>query len=188
MSFLRRILLLAIIALVLVWVTLAMVVYGDLPATLATHFGPDGRADQFSEKSIGSWFVLTIIGVCTTAFLLVTAQRADSRPEMFNIPGKAALLSLPRDLQAPFLEELATWMTGLSLVVIVQFAAIQYDMWRVATSSQRGLSLVSWSAMGIGFGGFMLGTIVWMVYFRRAVVAAAAVAVARAPSTGRRTS
>jgi uncharacterized membrane protein len=179
MSVTRRFALLLTIGLTIAWVVMTIVVYAELPATLATHFGPDGRANQFADKSISSWFMLTIIGVATTVLTLSLAQLTHAKPELYNIPGKIELLSLPRERQSPFLEEMALWMTLMSLSMVILFAAIQYDMWRVAVSSQRGLSAVSVTAMVVSLGGLTLGTPIWLVGFRRRVVAESARLVAR---------
>lgn len=171
MSTARRFALLATIAVTLIWVAWSIAVYSALPPEIATHFGPSGAADQFSEKSMGSWFALTVIGVCTTALTVSLAQLTHRKPEMYNIPGKIELLSLPTERQSPFLEELAVWMTLMSLGMVVLFAGIQYDMWRVAVSSQRGLSAVSYAAMGVSLGGLTLGTPFWLISFRKRVLA-----------------
>lgn len=167
----RRFALLATFAITLIWVASAIAVYGSLPSEIATHFGPSGAADSYSAKSVGSWFALTIIGVCTTALTVSLAQLTHARPELYNIPGKIELLSLPTERQQPFLEEMAVWMTLMSLGMVTLFAGIQYDMWRVAVSSQRGLSIVSFAAMALSLGGLAIGTPIWLISFRRRVVA-----------------
>lgn len=170
----RRLLLLATIAITVIWVATAIAVYGALPPVLATHFGPSGAADHFADKSAGSWFTITIIGAGTTALTLSLAQLTHRKPELYNIPGKIELLSLPAERQSPFLEEMAVWMTLMSLGMVVLFAGIQYDMWRVAVSSQRGLSVVSFAAMALSLGGLAVGTPFWLISFRKRVVAEAA--------------
>ncbi len=167
----RRLLLLATIAITLIWVTWSIAAYSALPPVLATHFGPNGAADHFADKSIGSWFTMTIIGVATTALTLTLAQITHAKPELYNIPGKVELLSLPRERQSPFLEEMAVWMTLMSLGMVIIFAGIQFDMWRVAVSSQRGLSMVSFATMALSLGGLTIGTPLWLMSFRKRVIA-----------------
>ena len=137
MSQTRRFVFLFTIAIVVVWVALAIAAYDHLPDTIATHFGASGAADGFSKRSIFSWFGLTAIGVATTAMVLGIAQFTHAKPSMYNIPGKEKLLALPKDVQAPLLEQLAMWMTLLALSMVILFAAMQYDTWRVATTSRK---------------------------------------------------
>ena len=172
MSAARRFLVLLDIALMLAWITMAIVVYDRLPASIPTHFGPSGAADAFADRSIGSWFALTTIGVCVTSMVLGLAHIAHRRPAMYNVPGKEEMLSLPQDARRPFVEQLAMFMTVVATGVMLLFAAIQFDMWRVATTDQRGLSAVSWSVMGVFFCGMLLGLPVWLMRFQRGVSAA----------------
>ena len=183
MSPVRRFLTLFTVAILIIWVTLAIIAYDSLPATLAMHFGPSGRADGFATKSIGSWFMLTMVGVSTSIMILVLAQMAHTKPDIFNVPGKLTLLSLPPHTQSPFLEQLAIWMTTLSASMVLVFAAIQYDMYSVAGSAQRGLSPDTWLTMAIALGGNLIATPIWLFRFRRAVLATAAAVAkpARAP-------
>ena len=171
MSVARRFALLATIAVAISWIGFAISIYPSLPTEIATHFGPNGVADRYTSTSVGSWFTITIIGACTTALTLSLAQLTHARPELYNIPGKIELLSLPAERQQPFLEEMAVRMTLMSLAMVVLFAGIQYDMWRVAVSSQRGLSAVSFAAMTLSLGGLAIGTPLWLVSFRKRVVA-----------------
>jgi hypothetical protein len=115
---------------------------------------------------------MTTIGVGVTLMVLGMAQLTYRRPAMYNVPGKDALLSLPPDAQRPFLEQLALFMTLLATGVMFLFAAIQFDMWRVAMTDQRGLSLVSWSTMAVFFGGLLLALPLWTMRFKRDVTAA----------------
>jgi len=172
MSGLRRFLLLFDFALLILWIAFAIAVYDRLPDTIPTHFGPSGVADAYSARSISSWFALPAIGVCATLLVLGLAQRSLARPSMYNVPGKAELLALPPTLQEPFIEQLAMFMTLLGTSVLMLFIAIHYDAWRVAMGAQRGLSMVSWTAIGLNLGGVLIALPLWMVHFRRRVLSA----------------
>lgn len=148
--------------------------YPSLPETLATHFGPSGLAGGFATKSVGSWFMLTMVGMSKSIMILVLAPMAHTKPDIFNVPGKLTLLSLPPDAQSPFLEQLAIWMTTLGASMVLLFAAIQYDMYSVAGSAQRGLSPVTWLTLAIALGGNLIAPPIWLFRFRRDVLATAA--------------
>ncbi len=173
MPAIRRFIVLLDLALLIAWITFAIVTYERLPETIPTHFGPSGAADAFSTRSIASWFALPAIGVCTTLLVLVMAQWAFSRPAMYNVPGKQALLALPKAQQRPFVEQLAMFMTLLATSVLLIFVAIHYDSWRVAMGAQNGLSAVSWTAIGVNVGGLLIGLPLWLMRFGRLVSAAA---------------
>ncbi|MEQ1693487.1 MAG: DUF1648 domain-containing protein, partial [Gemmatimonas sp.] len=92
MSVIRRFIVLFDVALMLAWITLAIVVYDQLPESIPTHFGPSGVADEFAARSISSWFAMTTIGVCITLLLLGMAHLTYRRPELYNMPGKDEML------------------------------------------------------------------------------------------------
>lgn len=179
MSATRRFLVLLDVALILSWITMAIVVYDQLPASIPMHFGPSGAADSYAARSITSWFALPAIGVCTTLLMLGLAQITHRRPDLYNVPGKAEMLGLPAERQRPFLEQLAMFMTLLATSVLLLFMAIHYDTWRVAMGDQRGLSMVSWSAMFLCVGGMTLAVPFWMLRFKRGVSAAASASPSR---------
>ena len=67
------------------------------------------------------------------------------------------------------------------------FAAIQYDVWRVAVTSQRGLSVVSAAAIAIFLGENIVGTPLWRIEVGRGSVAyTARWPTTRVQRTGRR--
>ena len=86
MSVSRRFLALLNVALMISWITMAIVVFERLPASIPMHFGPSGAADSFAERSISTWFALPAIGVSTTLLLLGLASRAQRRPALYNVP------------------------------------------------------------------------------------------------------
>ena len=189
MSTPRRLLLVGTVALLLVWIALASAVYPSLPEELATHFGPNGMADHFAAKSIGTWFMLPAVGASTTWLILGLAALIPSRPGLFNTPAKAELLALPDASRRPLLEEAATVMTALGLSIAVLFATIHWDTWRVAVTTQRGLSLITWIVMAISLGGSTIGLLIWSRRFHGRILAARdAVAAQELSATARRAS
>jgi uncharacterized membrane protein len=168
----RRVLVALTIAIVVAWVAFAVMTYNQLPDTIATHFGAGGQPDGFSQRSIVSWFGLTFIGVSTTALVLGLAQYAHAKPDMFNIPGKDKLLALPKDAQVPLVEQLAMWLTIMALSLVLLFGALQYDMWRVATTSRTELSYLSWTMLAWTILGSMILMPIWIFRFERKIDAA----------------
>ena len=179
MSAARRFLVLLDVALILSWITMAIVVYDQLPASIPMHFGPSGAAASYAVRSIATWYALPAIGVCTTLLMVGLAQITHRRPDLYNVPGKAEMLGLPAERQRPFLEQLAMFMTLLATSVLLLFMAIHYDTWRVAMGDQRGLSMVSWSAMFLCVGGMVIAVPLWLLRFKRGVSTAASAARSR---------
>ena len=169
MSAPRRFIALFTIALLLTWITLAIVAFGQLPERIPMHFGPSGEADSFADKSVLSWFGLPLVGVITTLMLLGLAHATHRHPTIFNMPAKEQLLDLPTEAQQPFLEEVAIFMSLMATSVVLLFAAIQYDSWRVALGQQQGLSAVTLGAMALSVGGVLFAMPLWMVKFKRGI-------------------
>jgi uncharacterized membrane protein len=137
MSAPRRFIVIFTVALLLTWITLAIVAFGQLPDRIPMHFGPSGEADSYADKSVLSWFGLPLVGVITTLMLLGLAHATHRHPTIFNMPAKEQLLDLPTEAQQPFLEEIAIFMSLMATSVVLLFAAIQYDSWRVASASSK---------------------------------------------------
>lgn len=117
-----------------------------------------------------SWFGLPLVGVITTLMLLGLAHATHRHPTIFNMPAKEQLLDLPTEAQQPFLEEIAIFMSLMATSVVLLFAAIQYDSWRVALGQQQGLSTVTLGAMALSVGGGALFVMpLWMVKFKRGI-------------------
>ena len=173
MSNARRILILLTVAFLLFWMVLAVSAYDRLPAMIATHFGGSGRVDGFTRRSLGSWFHLPVFGAVLTVVCSVTAQLILAKPSLWNFEGKPQLLSLPAASQRLLFEDVAVWLTAVGSSVTLLFAAIHYDVWRVAMHNQHGLSIVSGSAIALSLGGLAFGTPLWMMRFNRRVMDAA---------------
>lgn len=183
MSATRRFIALLDLAILIAWIAFAVAVYDQLPEQIPTHFGPSGSADAFASRSIGSWFAMPAIGVSVTLLMLGISQLTRNRPDLLNVPGKNELLALPPREQHPFVEQLATLMTLTATSVLLIFAAMHYDMWRTAIGEQRGLSIVSWTVIGVDLGVFLIGLPLWMAQFKRGVTAATADVASRARRT-----
>lgn len=169
MSTARRFLTLLNIALMLGWSVWAIAVFDRLPDTIPMHFGPSGAADSFAARSVGSWFALPAIGIGTTVLMLVLARAAARKPDLYSVPAKDLLLSLPVAQQQPFFGQITTLLLLLSTSVLLVFIAIHYDSWRVAIGAQQGLSAVSWAALGLCLGGSLLVMPIWLMRFQRDV-------------------
>lgn len=169
MSAPRRFILLFTIALLLTWITLAIVAFGQLPERIPMHFGPSGEADSYSDKSVLSWFGLPLVGVITTLMLLGLARATHRHPTIFNMPAKEQLLDLPVEAQQPFLEQVAIFMSLMATSIVLLFSAIHYDSWRVALGQQQGLSAVTLGAMALSLGGVLFAMPLWMVRFKRGI-------------------
>jgi len=173
MSPTRRVLVLVNVMMLLAWLALDMTVYHALPDTIATHFGASGRANGFAPRSLGSWFGLWGISTAMSVMLLAIGQWVHRRPDIINMPCKTELLGLDQSRRRPLLEEIAVWTSAMSFSCVLLFAAIHYDVWRMATSGQRGLSWVTGVAIALCMVGQFAGTSIWYLQFERRVLEAA---------------
>lgn len=125
-------------------VILAVAAYPGLPDRIPAHIGLDGTVTRFSERSLFGWFLLPGIAVVTHLVVVGVGVLIPGRPHLVNFPEKARLLALPREFQAPVIEELRAMLDLCALAVNSLMLVIQYQVWRTALGHQTsGLLLVS---------------------------------------------
>jgi uncharacterized membrane protein len=107
-----------------------------LPERIPTHFDLAGRPDGFAAKSLGTWLLLPVIAAGMALFFaligrLVWALR--DRPEVLNVPAKAAFLRLPPEARERVVRYFVGMLHGFAAVVVALFLAIQAGTYLVAT-------------------------------------------------------
>lgn len=139
-------------ALMVAFVWLAVYVWPRLPARIPRHFGASGEVDAWADRSLSAWFALPAIGLFTVLVLELSAWLVLRRPQFINMPSKQHFMALPPEEQAPIAREIALFIQGLSTMMILLFAAIQWATWRAALGEPtRGLMqfvLIATLAMG----------------------------------------
>ncbi len=162
MTQLRRFLLLLEIPLLAIWFSLAWTSYADLPTQLPVHFNAAGVPDSYAAKSLLSWFMLPIVGLCTVLMLLGTNWLTERYPGLLNVPSKELYLALPPVERAPLTEMIRVFMAVISLSITALLALLHYDSWRVAAGAQGTLSYITTIFM-IAFVAATIGGSIWFM-------------------------
>ncbi|RIH87227.1 hypothetical protein Mlute_01042 [Meiothermus luteus] len=137
-----------------VWVFAALL-YGSLPERIPRHFGLDGAVTGWDPKG-AFWFlpVAASLVVLLPYFLLHLALKGRNS---LSLPHRATFEALPSDGQERVLQRLSGWVAGLSLVALLLFAQLQYEVHQVATGQVQKLGAGVWVALlGLGW------CLVWM--------------------------
>lgn len=122
------------------FVWFAVYLWPHLPERIPRHFGASGEVDAWADRSLGSWFALPAIAVFTVVILELSAWLVQRRPQFINMPSKQHFMALPPEEQAPIAREIGLFVQGLSTMMLLLFAAIQWATYQAARGvSTRGL-------------------------------------------------
>jgi len=114
-----------------------------LPARIPTHFGPDGRADAWTETTLGSWFVLPALALLIVVFVGGFRWVMPRKPDWVNLPDKTKLSTLPAAARAPILEMVSGFLALIQTEILVIFALIQLATFRTAQGLEsQGLMIL----------------------------------------------
>lgn len=109
-------------------IALAAVYYAELPGTIPTHFGPNGRPDGYGDKN-AVWF-LPVLGAVLYAFMTYINRR----PDWFNYPVKIT----PENAERQY--RLGTRLVrGLKAFIMLLFAYLVWGTIGTATGKWQGL-------------------------------------------------
>jgi phosphate/sulfate permease len=148
----------------------SLYVYPELPARIPTHFGADGTADAWRDRTLLTWLLLPLLGIATAALLYGIGALLPSRPHLLNIPDRKKLLELPPVLQRPVLLEAAGLLYATTLMTLAMFVAIQHGAYDAAMNAGRSASVLS--GVVIGLIGMPAVLVVYLVRIQRALNAA----------------
>jgi uncharacterized membrane protein len=138
----RALLLLATLA---VW-GLALAYYGDLPDRIPMHFGLNGEADRFADKSIVAWFWMPSLA---TLFAFVFGRMlpgwmrsmAHSNSQLLNMPDRARFRALSADARVRVVDATLSPLCMLAVVLQLLFSWIVYASAQVALGIWRTLPI-----------------------------------------------
>jgi uncharacterized membrane protein len=168
----RALLLLATLA---VW-GLALAYYGDLPDRIPMHFGPNGEADRFADKSIVAWFWMPSLA---TLFAFVFGRllpgwmrsMAHSNSQLLNMPDRERFRALPADARVRVVDAAYSPLCLLAVVLQLLFGWIVYASAQVALGIWRTLPI--WPTLAF-VGAIMVCVVGMMLVSTRAVLREAA--------------
>ena len=141
---LSRILMWSLALATLAWAAWA---YGSLPERIPVHFGLDGTADRWEDRSLGSW-LLPALGLALAALFDAIARWSVQNPQKqtINLPQSADLMALPVERRVPVLRRSAAMLYAVGAVVLVAFALIQVGSYAEAF----GRPSQAWVMAGVG--------------------------------------
>lgn len=163
-------------AAVTVLVLFALAAYPALPERIPTHLDVSGRVTTISDRSVWSWFGLTMAGVGAWGAVMAIGPRSP----FVSYPHRPRFLALSAPQQA-FVEPLIrARLDRLAAVVALLVLALQVEMLLLA----RGLGFGPVAPSTIGLVGVVLAVGAPSPAIRRAVEAAEAAAVRDGPAGG----
>ena len=114
-----------------------------LPETVPTHFGFDGQADAWSERSFRSWFMLPGIAILLVLGLGWLRQLFFRRPDWVKLPDRRRVSDLPEVARPPVLEMMSGFMALVQTEMLTIFALIEYGSYRGAMGhSSQGIMIL----------------------------------------------
>ena len=133
---------------ILILVGLPLYYYGELPDRIPSHYGPDGKPDDYSGKGI--LWLLPVIGV----ILFLGMQILNRYPRSFNYPKKIT------EDNARHMYGMATKMIRMmNTVIACAFAYIMYATIQTALGNQEGLNsyfTLTFLVVILGMSGYFL--------------------------------
>lgn len=110
----------------------ALWAWPQLPGEIPTHFGIDGLADAWSQKTWGSWFGAPAMGLLIVLGVGWFRSMIPRKPNWVNLPDKTSLADLPRAAREPVVEMFSGFLAIVQTEVLVIFALIQLSTYRTA--------------------------------------------------------
>ena len=124
-------------------IAFALWAWPRLPAQIPTHFGLDGSADAWSQKTFGSWFGSSAIGLLIVFGIGWFRAMIPRKPNWVNLPDKTRLAELPEVARKPVIEMLSGFLAIIQTEVLVIFALIQLSTYRTALGEKsQGLMIL----------------------------------------------
>jgi len=114
-----------------------------LPEQVPTHFGIDGSADAWSQKTLGSWLGAPAIGLLIVLGIGWFRSMIPRKPNWVNLPDKTNLADLPEVARRPVVEMFSGFLAIIQTEVLVIFALIQLSTYRTALGEEsQGLMIL----------------------------------------------
>lgn len=132
----------------------------DVPDRVPVHFGASGDPDRWAERSVLSWFGLSLVGLALTAGLDLVATWARRHPDApgLNLPNKADILALPPPQREVVMGHVMDLLYATGIACLFALALIQLGMWTTAAGDDGSAWVL---AGGIAALVLPLGVLVW---------------------------
>jgi len=149
------------IGLLLALIIGSVIVWPTLPERIPIHFGFDGKADNWTDRSFWAWFILPLIAVFSSALIVVMSWLVQRRPEVINLPDRTAFLALTPARRQPVIDTLRRSMYLLAMIITIMLGIMQIGSYRTALGNDGETFMIV--ALGIGSVMMTLMSVVMMV-------------------------
>lgn len=137
------------VVLFLVMVGFALWAWPQLPERIPVHFGVDGGADGWAERSLLAWFGPTLLAALISLLLLIFRRLMPRYPRLVNLPDRTRLSDLPEVARGPVLEMMSGFLALVQTGLLAVFGLIQYASFR--------------AAMGLPVQGIMITVLIFSI-------------------------
>jgi uncharacterized membrane protein len=150
---------------VLAYVVHVALVWDQLPQRMASHFGPSGRADAWTDRNgffaMNALIILVMVAIPLAVPLLP--------PELFNLPRPHRDAWLARENRRALRATMATWLNWL-IFLLTAFVVYLFDETvRIhLASGGSGSAELRLDGMNVNLVLFLAATGVWLIFFYRA--------------------
>ncbi len=133
-----------------------------MPPYLATHFDGGGTPNGWMSPSTFAWFMAGMWAIMTLSFWAPRFALRRISAKWFNLPNKEYWLAPER--RAESVERIGTWLEAYGFATLLGLVALNELLFQV----NRAMDPVLPSTFGIGFFGYIGGSLLWGIAFVRA--------------------
>ena len=120
------------VCLILIMAGFALWAWPQLPERIPVHFGVDGAANGWGERSVLSWFGPFFWAVAIYLLMGLFRVLMPRYPRLVNLPDRTRLSDMPEVARGPVLEMMAGFLALVQTGLLAVFGLIQYASYRAA--------------------------------------------------------
>jgi len=144
--------------------------YPQLPSTVASHFGPGGRPNNWSSKEVFFQIYLGVVGLLLGSFVGLPVLFRSISPAWINLPNKDYWLAPERrERTFAILAREMLWFGNatIALMIVVFELAIRANLTKASRGSAPEPVRLSQPAMWALLVAYFLYLAVWLIRFYR---------------------
>jgi len=124
----------AILLTIISW-SIAIYFWNQLPSVIPVHFGLDGQANSWADKTVGYVFLLPMLQIALTSLFIFLYYK----PQYTNMPSTMWLMTLEKSHREHAFSLIRSMMAGTIVIVGLLFTYITYGINSAALDGSRGL-------------------------------------------------
>ena len=106
--------------------------YSNLPASIPQHLNAAGEVTRSTPTTWLSWMLLPLVAVLVQALMTGLTLVLPKRPDLFNLPEKERLLTLPPEYRSTVIPLMQQTVDALGALTVLVLFGVQVMLWRVA--------------------------------------------------------